>query len=70
MYAQDYDEWLPCDYYACNSDTTHSRLVGQILPYINNMEVLYCPSTVKVQTWMPDFAPTEANRAAGNIGYY
>ncbi len=70
MYAQDYDGFLPCDYYACNSSTTHSRMVGQILPYINNMEILYCPSTVKVQTWMPDFSPTEANKAAGNIGYY
>lgn len=70
MYAQDYDGLLPCDYYACNSNTTHSRLVQQIHPYIENMDILYCPSTTKVQQWMPDFAPTEANKAAGNIGYY
>ena len=70
MYASDYDGWLPCDYYACNSSTTHNRLVEQILPHIENMDILYCPSTVKVQTWMPDFSPTEANKAAGNIGYY
>ncbi|MCK4323640.1 MAG: DUF1559 domain-containing protein, partial [Armatimonadetes bacterium] len=70
MYASDYDGWLPRDYYACNSNTTHNRLVGQIQPYIENMDILYCPSTVKVQTWMPDFSPTEANKAAGNIGYY
>jgi len=70
MYAQDYDGFLPCDYYACNSSTTHSRLVEQILPYINNMQILYCPATVRVQTWMPDFSPTAANKAAGNIGYY
>jgi len=70
MYAQDHDRLLPCDYYACNSNTTHNRLVEQVLPYIENMDILYCPSTVKVQTWIPDFAPTEANQAAGNIGYY
>ena len=70
MYAQDWHGWLPCDYYACNSTTTHSRLVGQILPYINNMQILYCPAAFKIQAWMPDFAPTEANQTAGNIGYY
>ncbi len=70
MYAQDYDELLPCDYYACNSSTTHARLVSQILPYIQNMRIMYCPSSFKVRKWMPDFVPTEANKAAGNIGYY
>jgi len=70
MYAQDHDELMPCDYYACNSSTTHTRLVRQIQPYLNNMQILYCPSTFKVQSWMPDFAPTDANKAAGNIGYY
>jgi len=70
MYSQDYDELFPCDYYACNSSTTHSRLVQQVSPYIKNMQIMYCPSTWKVQTWMPDFAPTDANKAAGNIGYY
>ena len=48
MYAQDYDELLPCDYYACNSSTTHARLVGQILPYIKNMQIMYCPSAAKM----------------------
>jgi len=70
MYAQDFDEKLPCDYYACNSSTTHIRLVQQIQPYINSMDILYCPSTWKIQPWMPDYAPTDANKAAGNIGYY
>lgn len=70
MYAGDFDELFPCDYYACNSSTTHMRLVNQITPYIKNMQIFYCPSTVKVQQWMPDFSPTEANKAAGNIGYY
>jgi len=70
MYAQDYDELFPCDYYACNSSTTHARLVGQILPYIKNMQIMYCPSGRKIEQWMPDFTPTDANQAAGNIGYY
>lgn len=70
MYAQDYDELFPCDYYACNSSWTHARLVGQVLPYIKNMGIFYCPSNRKIGAWMPDFVPTDANQAAGNIGYY
>jgi len=70
MYASDYDEVFPVDRHACNSDTTHIRLVEGILPYIKNYQIMYCPSTVKVSQWMPDFQPTEANMAAGNIGYY
>ncbi|MGC9317209.1 MAG: type II secretion system protein [Armatimonadota bacterium] len=70
MYSQDYDEWLPCDYYACNSSTTHARLVGQVEPYIENMQILYCPSIGATSQWMTDYVPTEANRQAGNIGYY
>ena len=70
MYAQDHDEVLPCDYYACNSSTTHSRLVAQLLPYVKNMQIFYCPSVMRIATWMPDYAPTDANKAAGNIGYY
>jgi len=68
MYSQDYDECFPCDYYACNSSTTHARLVGQLLPYMKNMQIMYCPSAAR--TGMADILPTEANKAAGNIGYY
>ncbi|MGI5819209.1 MAG: DUF1559 domain-containing protein [Armatimonadota bacterium] len=70
MYAQDYDEWLPCDYYPGNSSTTSMRLVNQIMPYIKNMGVFYCPSLPRTAQWMTDYQDTEANRAAGNIGYY
>jgi len=70
MYSQDHDEWLPCDYYACNSATTHRRLVAQIDPYVREMAVMYCPSIPRTGAWMTDYVPTEANRAAGNIGYY
>ena len=68
MYAQDYDELLPCDYYACNSSTTHARLVGQILPYIKNMQIMYCPSAAKMG--LADIVSSSANQTAGNIGYY
>ena len=68
MYAQDYDELLPCDYYACNSSTTHALLVGQITPYIKNNQILYCPSINKMP--LADVQPTDANKTAGNIGYY
>jgi prepilin-type N-terminal cleavage/methylation domain-containing protein/prepilin-type processing-associated H-X9-DG protein len=68
MYSQDWDEFLPCDYYACNSSFTHARLVAQILPYMKNHDVLYCPSAPKMG--FADIVNTPANRAAGNIGYY
>lgn len=70
MYSQNYDEMMPCDFYACNSALTHTRLVNQILPYTKNMQIMYCPSARRIQAWMPDFAPTDANMAAGNISYY
>jgi len=70
MYSQDHDELLPCDYHACNSSTTHRRLLTQIDPYIRNMNVLYCPSIAATGAWMTDYLPTEANKSAGNIGYY
>jgi prepilin-type processing-associated H-X9-DG protein len=44
--------------------------VGQITPYMENMDILYCPSIWRVAAFMPDFAPTPQNKAAGNIGYY
>jgi len=70
MYAQDADEYLPCDYYPCNSSTTHMRLVNQLNPYTKNRQIMYCPSAPAIGTWMPDFVETDANKAAGNISYY
>ena len=70
MYSQDNDERLPCDYYPCNSDTTSQRLVTQIMPYIKNMDIMYCPSISRVGEWMTTYTPTPENKAAGNIGYY
>ncbi len=70
MYASDHDEWMPCDYYPGNSSTTSKRLVNQIIPYVKNMDILYCPSIPRTGQWMTDYVPTTANREAGNIGYY
>ena len=70
MYSQDYDECMPCDYYAANSSTTHRRLLDQIYPYVRNLNILYCPSIGATSAWMTDYVPTDANKSAGNIGYY
>lgn len=65
MYAQDYDELFPVDNHICNP---HSRFVGQILPYVKNTQIMYCPSAAKAG--VSYVLGNEANRAAGNIGYY
>lgn len=65
MYASDYDEFFPCDNHACNP---HVRLVRQLDPYVKNRHVFYCPSGSKYG--FSALLPTEANWAAGNIGYY
>ncbi len=68
MYAQDYDEILPCDYHVSNSDTTHLLLVQQMNPYIRNMGIWYCPTAPRIP--FANYHDTPENRAAGNIGYY
>ena len=69
MYAQDYDELFPCDYYACNSPSpSHARLIGQILPYMKNTQILYCPSADKMG--VGDIVSSSANFSANNLGYY
>jgi prepilin-type N-terminal cleavage/methylation domain-containing protein/prepilin-type processing-associated H-X9-DG protein len=65
MYASDYDEFFPCDNHASNP---HIRLVRQLDPYVKNRGIFYCPSAVKYG--FSALLPTEANWAAGNIGYY
>ena len=65
MYAQDWDELFPVDDHACNP---HLRLVSQIMPYMKNYQILYCPSACG--TGMSALVDTPANRAAGNISYY
>ena len=68
MYSQDYDGILPCDYYACNSRTTHARLVVQIIPSMKTGDIFYCPSAPKMG--LADIVNTPENKAVGNIGYY
>jgi len=65
MYAQDYDELFPVDNHACNP---HLRFVNQVMPYIKNMDIFYCPSAPNVP--LSYVQPTDANKAAGNITYY
>jgi prepilin-type N-terminal cleavage/methylation domain-containing protein/prepilin-type processing-associated H-X9-DG protein len=65
MYAQDYDELFPCDYHVCNP---HTRLAGELMPYMKNYQILYCPSASA--TGLSFLTDTDANRAAGNISYY
>ncbi len=65
MYAQDYDELFPVDYHICNP---HLRFVNQIMPYVKNYQIFYCPSARKMGMWY--LIDTDANRTAGNISYY
>jgi len=68
MYAQDYDEWFPCDYHVSNSSTTHILLVQALEPYMKNRQIWYCPSAAKIP--YAGFAYSPQNEAAGNISYY
>jgi len=65
QYAQDYDELLPVDYYACN---THARVIGALTPYIKNAQLGYCPSAPKMG--LPDLVNNDYNVSVGNISYY
>ncbi len=65
MYAQDYDELFPVDNHICNP---HLRFVNQVMPYMKNMQILYCPSARRMG--MNYLVDTPANEAAGNISYY
>jgi prepilin-type N-terminal cleavage/methylation domain-containing protein/prepilin-type processing-associated H-X9-DG protein len=65
MYAQDYDELFPVDDHVCNP---HVRFISQVLPYMKNSQILYCPSAPK--TGVSYVQSNAANYAAGNIGYY
>jgi prepilin-type N-terminal cleavage/methylation domain-containing protein/prepilin-type processing-associated H-X9-DG protein len=69
MYAQDYDEILPFDHYACNSPSpSHSMLISQILPYIKNSQIFFCPSAQKMG--LADIVGSDGNFNSGNVGYY
>jgi len=65
MYAQDYDELLPLANHICNP---HLRLVNELMPYVKNYQIFYCPSAPR--TGMSYLVDSPANRTAGNITYY
>ncbi|MBD3291677.1 MAG: DUF1559 domain-containing protein [Armatimonadia bacterium] len=65
MYMQDYDGYFPRDDHICNP---HDRLVGQLMPYMKNVQILYCPSARSMG--VEQIVESEANVAAGNISYY
>jgi prepilin-type N-terminal cleavage/methylation domain-containing protein/prepilin-type processing-associated H-X9-DG protein len=69
MYAQDYDEQLPCDYHiGGDANGSHARLVGEIMPYIKNMQIFYCPSAGSQHMWYT--ISNASNQANGYISYY
>ncbi len=65
MYAQDWDEIFPCADHICNP---HLRLLNELMPYMKNTQILYCPSAPSMG--VSSITATDANRAAGNISYY
>lgn len=65
MYAQDYDELFPVDSHVSQP---HPRFVEQVMPYMRNYNILYCPSSKG--TGINYIMDTAANRAAGYISYY
>ncbi len=65
MYADDCDELFPVGNHIC---CPHLRLLRQIMPYVNNFQIFYCPSARKMR--MSYLVDTAGNRAAGNISYY
>ncbi len=67
MYAQDYDEALPV---AQTQGNSLLNVVEALWPYVNNRQIFYCPSIDVLVPYNPLLAPTDANWAAGNIGYY
>lgn len=65
MYVQDFDGYFPHDSHICNP---HPRLVAQLMPYMENRQILYCPSAASMG--LSYLTESEANVAAGNISYY
>lgn len=67
MYGQDYDELLPV---GATQGNPLLNVVQGLEPYVKNRQVFYCPSITVLVAYNPLLAPTDANWAAGNIGYY
>jgi len=68
MYAQDYDEKMACDYHVGGDiNGSHLRLVGELTPYIKNVQIFYCPSAASQGMWYTVDNPS--NEAKGYISY-
>ena len=65
MYVEDFDGFFPRDDHICNP---HDRLVGQLMPYMKNRQILYCPSAPSMG--VSSIVESPANLAAGNISYH
>ena len=65
MYLQDYDGYFPRADHICNP---HTRLIAELMPYMKNQQILYCPSAMSMG--VSTITETDANIAAGNISYY
>jgi prepilin-type N-terminal cleavage/methylation domain-containing protein/prepilin-type processing-associated H-X9-DG protein len=72
MYAQDFDEYFPVDSYACNFEdsagNSRLRFINQVMPYMKNFNILYCPSARGVG--ISHITDTPDNRVKGNFSYY
>jgi len=72
MYAQDYDEMLPCgrpQYLACANDST-AFWQHVVMPYMKNMQMLVCPSnSARVNAQCAKFFPwARAMNVTDNYG--
>jgi prepilin-type N-terminal cleavage/methylation domain-containing protein/prepilin-type processing-associated H-X9-DG protein len=67
MYGQDYDEVLPV---GATQGNSLLNIVQAFMPYVKNRPVFYCPSISVLAAFDPLLEYTDANWAAGNIGYY
>jgi prepilin-type N-terminal cleavage/methylation domain-containing protein/prepilin-type processing-associated H-X9-DG protein len=67
MYGQDYDELLPV---GPTQGNPLLNVTQGLRPYVKNRQIFYCPSISGLVPYNPLLAPTDANWAAGNIGYY
>jgi len=67
MYGQDYDELLPV---GATQGNPLPNVTLALEPYVKNRQLFYCPSISGLVPYDASLAPTDANWATGNIGYY
>jgi len=67
MYGDDWDGQLAI---GATQGNPLLNVVQAHYPYVQNRQVFYCPSVCILGQYDPTLNPTDANWAAGNIGYY